>query len=154
MGFRRFTKADIPQVLLWFDDPAIRLHLDGFEPPQQQFELILHHVNRWAYVWEVAEEIQAFAEVELEEDWANLLIMVNGPKDAPLPSSTRSCALLSCLHCFYEQSIYCMFSAGRFPICRRGRRHGKMGMERIIPENASITDALSGNIFVKIADDL
>ncbi|MEM8889330.1 MAG: GNAT family N-acetyltransferase [Bacteroidota bacterium] len=76
MGFRQFKKADIPQLLLWFDDPDIQSHLSGFDPPEEQFELILKHVNRWAYVWEDQGEIQAFAEVELEEDWVNLLIMV------------------------------------------------------------------------------
>jgi len=78
MAFRRFQGADIPQLLLWFDDPDIQQHLSGFDPPQEQLELILNHVNRWAYVWEVRGEIQAFGEIELEEDWVNLLIMVKG----------------------------------------------------------------------------
>ena len=78
MGFRRFEESDIPQLLPWFNDPDIQLHLSGFAPPQEQFELILGQVNRWAYVWEVAGEIQAFGEIELEETWVNLLIMVKG----------------------------------------------------------------------------
>lgn len=78
MSFRLFTKEDISQLLLWFDDPEIRHHLSGFDPPRKQFELILEHANRWAYVWVKEEEILAFAEIELEEDWANLLIMVKG----------------------------------------------------------------------------
>ncbi|MEL6252161.1 MAG: GNAT family N-acetyltransferase [Bacteroidota bacterium] len=76
MGFRLLEKADIPQLLSWFDDPEIQARLSGLSPPKEQFELILSHVNRWAYVWEVEGEIQAFGEVELEEDWVNLLIMV------------------------------------------------------------------------------
>ena len=76
MSFRRLEKVDIPQLLLWFDDPEIQRHLGGFDPPQKQFDMILEQVHRSAYVWDKAGEILAFAEIEWEENWVNLLITV------------------------------------------------------------------------------
>ncbi|RQH19812.1 hypothetical protein D5R40_32315 [Okeania hirsuta] len=139
-----------------FDDPAIRLHLDGFEPPKQQFELILHHVNRGAYVWEVAEEIQVFAEVEWEEDGVNLLIMVKGNRRKKGWGSRCSFIfklkisrlIITPTLLLQTKHLLHVFSR-QVPICGRGRRHGEMGVEKIIPENASITDTLSGTFLLR-----
>lgn len=76
MSFRQFEEADISQLLIWFEDPEVQQQLGGIDSPRKQLEMVLYDAHRGAYIWENRGETQAFGEIELEKNRANLLIIV------------------------------------------------------------------------------